>query len=82
MLQFLVPFRLGGQRFKLRNQVEHVLRAIADVLLNRLCRIEHEILRQVTDDKFAPPRDVAAVGRLQPGKDAKKRRLAAAVAPN
>ncbi len=82
MLQFLVAFRVVRQRFKFRDQIEHVLRAVADVFEHILRRIEHEILRQVADDQFAPPGDIAAVGRLQPGEDAKERRLAAAVAPD
>ena len=82
MLQFLVPLRVVRQRFKFRDQIEHVLRAVADVFVNVLRRIEHEILRQIADDQFAPPGDVAAVRRLQPGEDAEERRLAAAVAPD
>ena len=82
MLQFLVAFRVMRQRFKFRNQIEHRLRAVADVFEHVLRRIEHEILRQVADDEFAPPGDVAAVGRLQPGEDAEERRLAAAIAPD
>ena len=82
MLQFLVPFRVVRQRFKFRDQIEHVLRAVADVFVHILRRIEHEILRQIADDEFASPGDVAAVRRLQPGEDAQERRFAAAVAPD
>src|SRR6266853_2074479 len=56
--------------------------AIAYVLLNRLRVVEHEVLRQVTYDQLASPRDIAAVRRLQPGQDAEKRRLPAAIAPH
>jgi len=82
MLQFLVPLRCGGERLELRNQIEHVLCAVADVFFHRLRRIEHEILWQVADDEIAPPRDLTRIGRLQPGEDAEERRLAAAVAPD
>ena len=68
------------QRVKLRDQIEHRLRAIADVLCHRPGGIEHEVLRQIAHDQVASPRDFAAVRRLQPGEDAEEGRLAAAVA--
>ena len=55
MFQFFVPLRVVRQRFKLRDQVEHRLRTIVDVLINRLRRIQHEILWQIADDEIAPP---------------------------
>ena len=55
MLQFLVPFRVVRQRFKFRDQIQHVLRAVADVFVHVLRRIQHEILRQITDHQIAPP---------------------------
>ena len=82
MLQFLVPLRVVRQRFKFRDQIEHVLRAVADVFVNVLRRIEHEILRQIADDQIALPGNFAAVRRLQAGENFQERRLAAAVAPD
>src|ERR1017187_2453016 len=70
------------QRFKLRDQIQHRLRALANVLRHRLGRIEHEILRQITDDQIAPSRDVTEVRRLYPGEKFQKRRLAATIAPD
>src|SRR6266487_5000062 len=80
MLQFLVALRFGGQRFKLSNQIAHMPGAVVNVFLNRLRCVEHEVLRQVAYDQLASPRDIAAVRRLQPGQDAQKRRLPAAIA--
>ena len=54
--------------------------AVVNVLLDRLRCVEHEVLRQVAYDQLASPRDIAAVRRLQPGQDAQKRRLPAAIA--
>ena len=80
MLQFLVPFRVVRQRFKFRDQIQHRFRAVADVFVNILRRIEHEILRQIAHDEIALPCHLAAVRRLQAGENAQKRRLARAVA--
>ena len=81
-LQFLVALRVMRQRFKLRDQIHDVLRAVADVFINIFRRIEHEILRQIAHDQIALPRNFAAVGRLQSGKHPQERRLARAVAPD
>ena len=82
MLQMLVPFRVVRQRFEFGDEVEDVLRAVADVFMNVFRRIEHEILRQIAGDQFALPGNLAAVRRLQAGEDFQERRLAAAVAPD
>ena len=82
MLQLLVPFRVVRQRFKFGDQIEHVLRAVADVFMDAFRRIEHEILRQIAGDQFALPGNFATVRRLQAGEDFQERRLAAAVAPD
>ena len=82
MFQLLVALGFRRQRLKLRDQIQHRLGAIADVFVHRLGGVQHEVLRQVAHDEFAPPRDVAGVRRLQLGQDAQERRLAAAVAPD
>ena len=82
LLQIFMPLGVVRQRFKFRDQIQHVLRAVADVFLHILRRIEHEILRQIAGHQIALPRNFAAVGRLQAGEDFQKRRLAAAVAPD
>src|ERR1035441_9371907 len=82
MLQMLVPLRVVRQRFKFGDEVEDVLRAVADVFMNAFRRIEHEILRQIAGDQFALPGNFATVRRLQAGEDFQERRFAAAVAPD
>src|ERR1017187_4809346 len=59
-----------------------MLRSVMNVFLNVLRCIEHEILRQITRDQTALPRNFAAVRRLQAGENFQEGRLAAAVAPD
>src|ERR1051326_1081339 len=82
MLQFLVPLRFGRQGFKLSDQFDHMSGALADVFLNGLVRIEHEVLGQIAHHEIASPRNITAVGRLQSREDTEKARFAATVAPN
>jgi hypothetical protein len=54
MLQYLVAFGIVRQRFKFRDQIQNVLRAVADVFAHVFrAGIEHEILRQITDGQIA-----------------------------
>ena len=80
MLQFLVTFRVVRQRFKLRYQIQHRLSTVVDVFIDRLRRVQHEILRQIADHEIASPRDVANVGMLHGREKFQERCLAAAVA--
>src|ERR1017187_10583149 len=59
-----------------------MLRAVMDVFLNILRRVEHEILRQIARNQIALPGNFTAVRMLQAGEDFQERRLAAAVAPD
>jgi hypothetical protein len=80
MLQKFVPLGVVRQRFKFRDQIQNVFRAVANIFDHVFFRIEHEILRQITHDEIALPCHFAAVGRLQTGENAQKSRLARAVA--
>ena len=80
MLQLLVTLGIVRERFKLRDQAQHMRRAVADVLGHGLRGIEHEILRQIADDEIALPRHLAGVGLLETGENAEEGGLARAIA--
>ena len=46
----MVPFGIVRQGLKFRDQLENMLGTRTNVLINILRRIEHEILRQITDN--------------------------------
>src|SRR6185369_8665222 len=70
------------QGFKFLDQLENVLPAVTDILINAPGPIEHEILRQITGDEIASRAHLTAVGRLQSAEDAQKSCLSTAVAPH
>ena len=69
LLQFFVALRVMRQRFKFRNQIEHMLPARADVFIDIERGIEGEVLREITDDEIAPFGDHPTRGRLQARQD-------------
>jgi hypothetical protein len=82
LLDVVMPFRIGGQRFEFVNQIGDVLRADADVFLHGQSGIERKFLREITDQQIAPFRDLAGIGLLQIGDDFQQRRFSGAVAPH
>ena len=82
LLQLGLPVRVGGQRLVLVEQLELMRRPVAD-------RIEHgdavgslEPLRQITDPQAGARSDFTIISLRDAGENFKKRRLAAAVAPD
>ena len=55
--------RVRGRGFILANQFQRAPRAREDIRVNGLAQREIEHLRQVADNKIAPPDEVAAVRR-------------------
>jgi hypothetical protein len=82
MLQCSCRFESCGSDSNSAIKSENVLRAVADVFVDILRRIQHEILRQIADDQVAPPGHSPLSGACKAGENFQERRLAAAVAPD